>query len=1073
MSDPPSFGRWLKRLRADLDLTQETLADTAGCAPQTIRSFESGARRPSRELAERLADVLHVPQSQRAEFVRLARMPVTSPPAHPVAQQQDQPQGNAAGTGAGGGTSSARRDGGQGAGNSQAAREQSPILATKLAVPRVRASFIARSRLLARLEAGRAGPLTLVAAPAGFGKTTLLAEWLGMRENRHLHIAWLSLDAGDRDPIQFLRYLVAALQSITPTVGTAVLNLLRSAQAPPVELLAPLLLNELVQLPENSVLVLDDYHFIDVPAVHEALQFLLDHLPPQLHVVIASRVDPPLPLSRMRARGQLTELRVADLRFTVDEAAAFLREVMGLPLLAEEVAALETRTEGWIAGLQLAALAMQNHGDRAGFIQAFAGSNRFVVDYLAEEVIGRLPPHLHSFVLQTSILDRLCGPLCDAVMGVGEIGAAGRSESAYSQAVLMELERANVFLIPLDDERRWYRYHHLFADVVHVQLKHGAAAEQVAELHRRASAWFEQAGLGAEAVQHALAARDWDRLVRLLIPTVPSLASRSQFQTAIAWLDALPDALFHEHPILGVYHASILNYANRVEEAEVRLQVAERALAKAVAGGYPPEKARVMQGQVAVIRAATFRIRGDLARCVDVSRQALELLPETETAPSQLRQMAVVNASRAFLVNGNVSPTSEQVVASAVELVRGSINRWALLMCMTNLARLRALAGRLRQAATTYDEAAQVAPGPGELRAMVGSAAYYFGRGDLLREWNDLVAAEDSLRSGMELVQGSLTVDADVLTLGYISMARLQQARGEQSSATQTLETFEEVARRRNIIDQLIVRGSAARAHLALIQGDFERARHWGDTSGLHSDDDLGFAREPEYLVLARLWIVQGRSNATAPYLNDALRLLDRLLLAAEAGGRVGSMIEILILRALVRHAQSEPHHALADLQRALALAAPEGYVRVFVDEGAPMAALLERLKAEGAPFGQRMNGADTPSLAYVNTLLAAFPARAQGDDEPITPHPAREGHPVHPLPKGRPFSLHPPVEPLTEREREVLRLLAAGYSNQAIADELILAMGTVKRHVNNIMTKLQAQSRLQAVARARELELV
>ena len=1063
MLDPRPFGRWLKRLRTELDLTQEALAEEVGCAPQTIRSFESGVRRPSRELAERLADVLHVPHSQRVEFVHLARLSASAPPAQLIEQQQAQSQGHDAG----GDTGSSQRAGGQVDDTGPAAPEHSPILATKLAPPRLRASFVARSRLIARLESGRAGPLTLIAAPAGFGKTTLLAEWLHAREDRHLHIAWLSLDTGDSDPIQFLRYLVAALQTIAPTVGGAVVNLLQSAQAPPLELVVPLLLNDLVQLPENSILVLDDYHVIDAPAVHQALLLLLDHLPPQLHLVIASRADPPLPLSRLRARGDLTELRAHDLRFTPAEAATFLHEVMGLAVAGEDVAALEARTEGWIAGLQLAALSLRDRSgaQRTEFIEAFTGSHRFVVDYLVDEVLARQPAHLQTFLLQTSILERLCGPLCDAVLlgGAGdEVPAYAVGEQAYSQLILEQLERNNLFIVPLDDARRWYRYHHLFVQVLRERLKSGASQDTIASLHRRASAWFEQQGLVVEAVQYALAAPAWERAADLIEKHGQLLLARAQVQRVLGWLNMLPETVARARPFLNVIHAGALIILNQLEGAELRLQAAERSLS----ADTQDDRSCTVLGTTALSRAYIALFRGDFARWLTLSSQALETLPATDVIG---RTAASLDIASAFLISGDVTPANERRFAAAVRVVREMGGLSTLFRGIVTLAELQRRQGRLRQAAATYREAAQAMLEPVMLQAMPNGANYYFGLGDLLREWNELDAAEALLAQGREMVRAMLLAEADTVTRGYIALARLRQVRGDGGGAVATLVEWQEAARERNAIDSLLRRGAAGRAHVALLQGDLQTAVHWAGTRGLRVDDDLSYPREPEYLTFARVRIAQGRCDLAGPYLRDALRLLDRLLDDAETGGRMDSVIEILILRALALQAQNDIRAALTTLERALTLAALEGYVRVFLDEGGPMAALLERMKDEGAPFGQRMNGASAPALAYVHTLLAAFPARAQGDDEPITPHPAPGGHPVHPAS----FILHPPVDPLTERELEVLRLLAAGHSNRAIAAELILALGTVKRHVNNIFGKLQAESRLQAVARARELGLV
>src|SRR6266704_2444692 len=414
-----------------------------------------------------------------------------------------------------------------------------PILATKLYLPRLRPNVVSRPRLLERLNEGLHLKLTLIAAPAGFGKTTLVSEWVALIERP---TAWLSLDEGENDPARFLAYLVAALQTIAATIGEGVLGVLQSSQPPPTEAILTALLNEITAIPDNFVLVLDDYHVIDAKPIDQALTYLVEHLPPQMHLVIATREDPQLPLARLRARSHLTELRAADLRFTASEASAFLTQVMGLSLSAADIARLSDRTEGWIAGLQLAALSMQGHQDVAGFIRAFAGDHRYIVDYLVEEVLERQPEALRSFLLQTSILDRLHGSLCDAVTGQQE-----------GNARLLALERGNFFVVPLDDRRYWYRYHHLFAEVLSAQLL-AEQPDQVATLHRRASAWYEQHGSAADAIRHALAAEDFARAADLVELAIPAMARSRQEATVLGWLKALPDELFHDRPVLGVAH---------------------------------------------------------------------------------------------------------------------------------------------------------------------------------------------------------------------------------------------------------------------------------------------------------------------------------------------------------------------------------------------------------------------------------------------------------------------------------------------------------------------------------------
>ena len=1065
MDQPLALGRWMRRLRAELDLTQEALAEQVGCAHQTIRSLERGTRRPSRALAERLVAVLQVPAEDQADFVRLARLPASPPPPHPVPHQQSRPQGDDAGAPGAGGVSSGRTGGRQAATEGTAAVQQASVLTTKLYVPQPRPELVPRPRLRARLDRGLAGPLTVIAAAAGFGKTTLLADWLATAIQqpdssiRHGQVAWLSLDAADSDPVQFLRYLVAALQTLAPEVGRTLLAVLQAPQAPPIATLLPLLANDLVALPNPSILVLDDYHVLDAPAVHQALAYLLDNLPPQLHLVIATRVDPPLPLSRLRARGQLTELRAHELRFTPEEAARFLREVMALPLSVEDVAALAARTEGWIAGLQLAALSLQDRPPEqmARFIDAFAGSHRFVVDYLVDEVLARQPAHLQTFLLETSILERLCGPLCDAVMlgDVSPVVAGGEiGKQAFSQVLLEELERANLFIVPLDDDRRWYRYHHLFAQVLHQHLTSGVTPAAVAALHRRAGGWFEGQGLAEEAVQHTLAAGDRDCAARLIEEhDLGRLMLRGQVHTVLGWLNTLPEALLYAHPYLLHYHALGLFSLNQLEAAEIRAQMVEEVLGPDTLD----DRSRTILGYATGLRAAIAYFRGDVGRCLTLSDQVLEMLPTTEVSGRTTARMFI---AWAFVLRGNVSPANERGLVAAVAEKRQSGELRVLFNGIITLAELQRRRGRLRQAAVTYREAAQVVPEPGGPRAMLNGADYYFGLGDLLREWNDLDAAEDLLAQGRELVRRMLLAQVDGIAAGYIALARLQQARGESSAAGATLNELEQLAHERSFPAHLLARGAAARAQLVLAHGNLSAAVRWADMSDLYPDDDLSYPREPEYLTLTRVRIAQGRRDPAGPYLRDALRLLDRLLEAAEAGGRMASVIEILIIRAMALQAQGDANTALAALEGALTLAAPEGYQRVFVDEGAPIATLLAQgLAVRDWGVGDGKHHHDVRE--HVQQLQAVF--HVEGIDPQADLH----------LATSHPRSLTPGGEPLTERELEVLRLLASGCSNQAIAHELVVAVGTVKRHVNSILGKLQAQSRLEAVARARDLQIV
>jgi LuxR family maltose regulon positive regulatory protein len=896
------------------------------------------------------------------------------------------------------------------------------LLATKLHVPRPRKQLVQRSHLTERLQHGMEHALTLVSAPAGFGKTTLLSQWLA---DSGIRVAWLSLEQEDNELVRFLSYMIAALQRLDPRIGMTALALLQAPQPAPPETVLTVLTNDLASREEGDfALVLDDYHVITTESIHRALTFLLEHLPPQMHLIIATRADPLLPLARLRAGGQLTEVRAAELRFSAAEISTFLQTLMGLDLTTEAIAAFESRTEGWIAGLQLAALSLRGQSDVSRFMAAFKGSHRFVLDYLSEEVLSRQPAPVQTFLLYTSILERLSGPLCDAVTG-----------QEKGQATLEALDKANLFVVSLDDERRWFRYHHLFAEVLLSRLQQ-AEPTLIPELHRRASTWYEQNDLPIEAVQHALAAPDFEHAAGLTEQVGLSVALRGQVHTVLSWLNALPDTQVYAHPRLSLYYAVMLMFTNQMEAAETRLQDLEQR----VQVDTPNDQVREILGQIAVTRANLVRYSGDLAHAVALARQALDLLPEKD----RFRLPAMVGVAHTYLLNGDVTPPSEHLATAALAPLWTSGDLFVFLNGITCLARLQGLQGQLHRAVATYGEAVRMMTGQEGPQFLVGSSAYYFGLGDVLREWNDLDTAERLLLQGIDLVKGTLLVDGEVVTLGYTALARLQQARGDYSGAFATLGALAQLARQRHFVLLLVARGLAVQAQVELAQGNLAAAIRWVDESGLSPyDDDLSYPREQEYLTLARVRIAQGRDHPLGPYLQDALHLLDRLLEDAEAKARMGSALEILVLRALALHAQGDRTGALSTLERALMLAEPEGYVRLFMDEGAPMLVLLRQAHARGMTPG------------YVTTLLTAS---------------GWQGAVASPLDASRASSL---IEPLTEREREVLQLLGAGASNRDIARRLVLSVGTVKKHVSNICGKLSVQSRTQAIARARALDLL
>jgi len=895
-----------------------------------------------------------------------------------------------------------------------------PLLSTKLHLPRPRAQLVSRSHLVERLQRGVAGALTLVSAPAGFGKTTLLAQW---RASTRAPVAWLSLEPEDNEPTRFLTYLIAALQTLDPRLGAPALALLRLPQPAELQAVLALLANDLTHWQgEAFALVLDDYHVVEAQPIHRALTFLLEHLPPQMHLIIATRADPPLPLARLRARGQLTELRAAELRFRAAEAGAFLEEVMGLHLPPEDVATLQTRTEGWIAGLQLAALSLQGRANAPEFLPAFTGSHRFVLDYLSEEVLSRQPPAVQTFLLQTSILERLSGSLCDAVTGHEE-----------SQAMLEALDRANLFVAALDDERQWYRYHHLFADLLRSRLRQAEPA-LVPELHRRASTWYEQHDLIIDAVHHARLSPDLERTIRLIEQHTHSLALRGQAHTVLNWLHALPDGLVRTHPRLCLSHALLLLFTGQLAEALARLQDAGQSASRIT----PADEAQAFLNQVANVQAYILFLQGDLASSVALAEQAVDRLAEM---PVQVREATSVIAAHRLLVSGDVRHVGEQHVARlASPLSTGSdVLAMDVFVHLTGIllqARLLRLQGRLRRAAAIYEQMAQVQAGQ---EGTLIHPGYCFGLGELCYEWNDLDAAERLLEQGIEVLRGPLTLAADSIAEGYATLARLHQARKKNTSALAIMDAFAQLADARQFAPAQLAFASAVRAHLELMGGNLAAAVHWTEASGLSALDELAYPREREYLTFARVRIGQGREDPAGHFLQDAQDVLARLLSDAEAKTRMGSTLEILLLRALAFAAQGNRTQALTSLERALLLGEQEGYIRLFVDEGEPLVALLRQAYARGiAPD-------------YVVTLLSAF-----GEQTVAAP--------------SHPGSL---VEPLTERELNVLRLLVTGLSNAEMARELIITVGTVKRHVNSIYGKLGVNSRTQAVTRAHTLHLL
>ena len=900
-------------------------------------------------------------------------------------------------------------------GRSSESTRDVPLLTTKLYVPPPRPNSVLRTRLIERLDAGlRLGcKLTLISAPAGFGKTTLLGAWVTGSDRP---VAWLSLDEGDNDPVRFLTYLAAALQTVGVQVG---------GETAATEACLTALVNQAGGV-DPFTLVLDDYHFITAQPVHDALSFLLDYLPETIHLAIATRADPPLPIARLRGRGQLTELRLADLRFTPDEAAQFLEQAMGLTLGADDVVALSSRTEGWIAGLQMAALSLQGEDDVSRFVATFTGSNRYVLDYLLEEVLRREPEQMQTFLLQTSILDRLRAPLCDAVL---ESGESANRRIAASQSTLEYLEHANLFIVPLDDRREWYRYHRLFADLLRRRL-HQMYPDRLPGLHHRASEWFERNGLLPEAIDHALAAEEVERAADLIEANAEAALMRGEVATFLRWVDALPDGLVRARPALSVLYAWMLLWQGQsLKLIESLLRDAEK------------EDERV-SGRATALRGLIAGLRGQTERTVELCSLALEQLPEEDRFVRPLALWLL----RAIELAGSEGKADMQALDDVLRMSQSAGNVMLSVMITCNRAEILMRQGQPHEAAAAYQKAIELATdAQGQRMPIAGQALV--GLGELSREWGDLDAAERYLVEGIELAEQWTEVGP---LEAYIALARVRWAQGNMESAWDALQKAQELAVQYDVTDLDDLSVAMFRAWMWISQGNLEPAQRWAEGRDLFEYIDTPLQedardsydlrmRKYELLVLARLLIAQQRPGET-------LKLLEPLIPVAEWRGRPGMLVEIHALRALAYHAQGNLDQALDALGCALSLAEPKGYVGIFTGEGEPMRALLREAARRGV------------AVKYAGRLLAAFSGYgSQVSDSRMSPNLQPETLP----------------EPLSGRELEVLQLLDTHLSSTEIAEQLCISANTVRYHIKNIYGKLGVHSRSDAVQRAQELRLL
>ncbi|MGD9705322.1 MAG: LuxR C-terminal-related transcriptional regulator [Acidimicrobiia bacterium] len=889
------------------------------------------------------------------------------------------------------------------------------LLATKLHAPRQRREAVHRARLNHRLVPARQPALTLVSAPAGFGKTTLLTDCFADSDRSTSSIAWVELDAGDNDPATFGSYVVAALQSLSPQVGENAAPLLRSHG---LQAAMATLINDLEGLDEHIVLVLDDYHVIDTNDVHQAITFLVDHASPHFHLVLASRADPPLPLAQWRARGELLEIRAADLRFTNDEASSYLNDAMGLDLSTGSVGALETRTEGWIAALQLAALSLQGRDDVAGFIENFTGDDRFVVDYLAEEVLERQPESIRTFLLQTSVLNRLTGSLCDAV--TGESGG---------KSTLEMLDRANLFVVPLDDRRHWYRYHHLFADVLRARLLDEHAG-RASEIHLQASTWYERHGDIVEAIEQAIAGHHHERAARLLEFAVPTVRQSRQDATFRRWLEALPDELFDARPVLTIALVGARMATGDPKGVEMLLDRVDRWLDAPAAGGrgdsaatpivFDHDEFARLPAHVATYRAALALLAGDTVGTISHATRALAL---AEPSDHLRRGAAAALTGLAHWSVGDLDQACSRYSEAADSFVEANYIP-DLLGVSLGLADIQIAQGRLRDARRTYETALAHAAGQPGLR---GTADMHVGLSELLIELNDLDAAASQLHTSSALGE-----QAGLPQHPYrwrLATARLRHAQGDFEEALDLLDHAERVYN--TDFSPAIQPITAVKARVQLAQGDITSALKWAADRRVAIDDDLTYLREYEHITLARTLIAEA---GTRPPNDATIGFLERLLDSAQRGHRQRSVIEILVLLAMTYEARGDRQAATTALDQALVLAKPEGYVRLFLDTGPALVGLMQsaQLNDDATQLARRLLATTTP-------IPAMAPARRALVDE------------------------------LSSRELDVLRLLRSDLSGPEIARELHVSLNTLRTHTKSIYTKLGATNRREAIRLATE----
>ena len=916
-----------------------------------------------------------------------------------------------------------------------------PLLRTKLYIPPITANIVQRRGLVQRIETGISSnhKLTLICAPAGCGKTTLISDWI---RGTKIRIAWISVDEGDNDLTRFLGYFIAALQTIKPNVGDATLEMQQSPHPPPIETGLIALINELDEIDERFALVLDDYHLLESQSVHDAVNFVIRHLPRNMHLIIATRSALPLPIARLRTRVRLTEISALDLRFTLDETAAYLNDVMQLDLAPEDIASLESRTEGWITGLQMTALSIQGRGDISGLIRALSGKHRFVLDYLMEEVLSKQTSEIQDFLVKTSILNQLSAPLCDAVMGWSDSDGDGSRKNEttegaephlFSRDIVEDLQRANLFIIPLDDERRWYRYHRLFADLLKERLQ--AYDEDIYDLHRRAGNWYERNGLIGEAVHHFLEARAFEQAARIIAENALTFVYHGNLGTLVRWLEILPEDVKESQPWLSIAQAWALSFAGQFDPVASLLQDAEGTLISVT----DEIEVQRLSGIIDALRAYLIAIRGSMPLAADFAREALKVLPEEDLVLRGFTSTLLATALRWAGELDEANVALEEAIA--INRAAGATNTLVESLC--DLAALQSVQGNLQRATATCREALAIAEEYSEEygRKLSAQGLASIQLCTILRELNELDMAAHYAQEGLGLCEA--WEQAESLTLAYIEHARVLQAHGDMENSRRSIRKARLLAS--GLSPWYKARSAAWEAHLRLIQGDLSFVLDWIDELDLILSDDVELQDFITGITIVHALLAQGRQLPiveSRPVLLQATEMLARMRTSVEHSGAGSYLLEIMVLESLVQDGLGERNRALSTLKKALDMAEPEAFMRVFLDKGEPLQTLLRELVKH------------KPPIPYAQEVL-------QSMNNEIG------------VPEAKMGSVESLAEPLSEREMDVLRLLETHLSSTEIAEQLFIATSTVRSHIKSIYSKLCVHSRAEAVEKARDIGLL